>query len=73
MADEPKDEFVYVRLGSDTSAAPGRVTREAYDTIWKAKGFSLVDTDEAEVALSPQTQAEMAAAEPAPTTTSKKS
>lgn len=51
MADNPHEEFVYIRLGGD-DAAPGRVTRAAFDQIWKAKGFSIVDTDEAEQALS---------------------
>lgn len=57
------DEFVYVRLGSDKTAVPGRVTKEAFDTIWKAKGWTIVDNDEAELAISPETQAEIAAGE----------
>lgn len=55
------DDFVYVRLGSDKSAVPGRVARQAYDTIWKDKGWTLVDDDEAQLASSPETQAEMGA------------
>lgn len=63
MADNAAEEFVYVRGSGDSTSPPGRVTRAAYDQIWKGKGFSIVDTDEAELALAPETQAEMAGEE----------
>lgn len=59
----PENDFVYVRMGGDSTSPPGRVSRAAYEQIWKGKGWNLVDNDEAELALSPETQAEMAAAE----------
>lgn len=64
------EDFVYIR-GKDQGAntLPGRVSREAYDQIWKGKGFVLVDDAEAELAGSPATQAEVAAGEPTPTST----
>jgi hypothetical protein len=50
-------EFVYIRLpGSD--AVPGYVTRQAYDEIWEAKGFEIVDDDEATVASTVETAPE---------------
>jgi hypothetical protein len=64
MADpiDPNTDFVYIRLGAgDNSAAPARVTRTAYELVHKAKGFVLVDDDEAALALSPD--ADLAATE----------
>lgn len=59
------DEFVYIRGGNQGSdVLPGRVTRKAYDAIWKGKGFVVVDNAEAELLGSPATQAEVQAAEP---------
>lgn len=66
MADtNPHEEFVFVRLGADTTAPPGRVSKAAYDAVWKAKGWTIVDDDEATAALSSEP-------EPEPTTTRKK-
>lgn len=63
------DEFVYIRTkdqGDDV--LPGRVSRQAYDTIWAGKGYVIVPDSEAEMVGSPATQAEMAAASAAPAT-----
>lgn len=63
MADEqlPENDFVYLRMSGDTSnAPPGRATRAAYEQIWKAKGFVIVDETEAALLLSPEAQAELA-------------
>lgn len=60
------DEFVYIRLkehGDDV--LPGRVTRRAYEDIYQAKGFVIVDNDEAQLMGSPATVAERQAALPA--------
>lgn len=72
MADNDPNEFVYIRLkehGDDVP--PGRVTRQAFDSIWSGKGFVIVDTQEAENLGSPATMMEMAGAsnEPASTPT----
>jgi hypothetical protein len=72
MADQDPQEFVYVRSSGDGSdVLPGRVTRQAYDQIWKGKGFVIVPDDEAELAGSPATQAEVQAAEPVKASTKK--
>ena len=68
MADDPNSEWVYVRLkehGDDVP--PGRVTRKAYEEIWKAKGHVIVDSAAAELLGSPATVMEMqgATSEPA--------
>lgn len=62
------EDFVYIRMkehGPDV--LPGRVSRQAYDDIWKGKGFVIVDDAEAELAGSPATQAEVAAGAATPT------
>lgn len=72
MADQDQTEFVYIRGSGDGSdVLPGRVTRKAYDEIWKGKGFVIVDDAEAELAGSPATQAEVQAAEPVKASTKK--
>ena len=73
MADDPNEEFVYVRLaGQGDDVVPGRVSRAAYESIWKGKGWNLVDTEAAEMAGSPATMAEMTAGEPTRAATTKK-
>ena len=61
--------FVYIRRsGDDNTVQPGYVSQRAYDTIWKGKGFTIVDPDEAALTMSEPTRAEMASAEPTKTT-----
>lgn len=72
MADSA-EEFVYIRgKGQGDDVLPGRVTRQAFDTIWQGKGYTVVPDDEAELAGSPATQAEVAAGAAESTTTRKK-
>lgn len=71
MADE--SEFVHIRMsGDDNSVVPGRVTRAAFEMIWKGRGFVIVDDDEAALAMSPETQAEIADTAAATSTRSRK-
>lgn len=63
------EDFVYIRgKGQGDDVLPGRVSRKAYDNIWAGKGFVIVPDAEAELAGSPATMAEMAAATNAPAT-----
>lgn len=65
------DDMVWVQ-GAEGGGIPGLVSRKAYDTIWAARGFTIVDPEEAAMATSPATQAEMdAGAAPTPKRASK--
>jgi hypothetical protein len=49
MADNEAAEetFVYIRLSGDSTSKPGLSSRAAFDQTWKAKGWVIVDDDEA--------------------------
>ena len=54
MADQDPNEFVYVRLSSHgADVTPGRVTRQAFDQVWKDKGWVIVDDEAVALANSP--------------------
>lgn len=65
--------FVYIRMsGDDKTVQPGYVSQEAYDMIWKNKGYEIVAEEEAALAMSEPTRAEMASAEPVKRSSAKK-
>jgi hypothetical protein len=60
---EQEQEFVRVKLAGDPpDTIPGRVTRQAFDMIWSHRGYVIVDDEDAALADSPATLAELAGA-----------
>jgi hypothetical protein len=56
LAQSDNTQFVYIRMSGDTTSLPGRVSTMAFEQIWKKRGFAIVDTGEAELALSSEAQ-----------------
>lgn len=55
MADQDPNEFVHIKLAEHgADVPPGRVTRKAFEDVWKGRGWQLVSEEDAALASSPE-------------------